>query len=71
MDTLHELDQFMKSDSKMSLDGMATTLGINFAITFGIFLVFIILRPNHTRKIYMCSNATALLQNIHVPSLDA
>lgn len=50
MDALKELNRYMKSDSKLSLNGMAVSLGINFAIAFGIFMVFNILRPNHSRK---------------------
>ncbi|KAG2219661.1 hypothetical protein INT45_011845 [Circinella minor] len=47
MDTLNELDKYLSDDSKMSLKGMATTLGINFGIAFGIFMIFSILRPKH------------------------
>ncbi|KAI8140616.1 hypothetical protein BJV82DRAFT_621820 [Fennellomyces sp. T-0311] len=48
MDTLTELDKYLSEDSKMSLKGMATTLAINFGIAFGIFLIFSVLRPNHS-----------------------
>ncbi|KAI9489345.1 hypothetical protein BDB00DRAFT_962437 [Zychaea mexicana] len=48
MDTLSELDKYLSEDSKMSLKGMATTLAINFGIAFGIFMLFSILRPNHS-----------------------
>ena len=51
MDKLNELDKYLSDDSKMSLKGMATTLGINFGIAFGIFMIFSILRPKHNRKV--------------------